>query len=505
MSSRKSRRFPVLRGIKPQRLRFLLPATYLALVVLSVGGLILWFGLRMQSAALTQAGNDLELQARLVANGLEEPLVRRVESEHALETDDDDHDGSVQVIAPDETLTHLVMSAAASTGGRVTLTDAHRRVIFSSDGAIPLGAEVPASAPEFSTQTRDVRRDAWSQDRRLFVAAPMLNTGGALAGYVQLSLPMASVNRQIAETWAGLFLAGGGVALLTILISIGMAHFILHPIGALTRGADAIAGGDLTYQVRPGGPEELRRLATAFNQMTARLRDMLARQRDFVAHAAHELRTPLTALSLRLELAQAHGKDQPELVDHYVGQMADEIQHLRRLVDHLLALAALDAHELPPYAQIDLAPLLYQVADDFGPLLQLAGHRLQVEVPPHLPPVSANVDQIQAAIRNLLDNAIKYTAPDGTITLAAEVTNRTVRVSVIDTGPGIPPEDIPRIFDRFYRVDKARARKKGGAGLGLALVKGVAEAYGGRVEVESRPGEGSRFTVVLPVAEKATD
>ncbi len=485
------------------RLRFLLPATYLALVILSVGGLILWTGLRMQSTALTQAGNDLELQARLVADGMEEPLVRRVESEHALETDDDDHDASVQVVAPDETLTRLVDTAAESTGGRVTLTDARQRVIFSSDSAIPLGANVAGSAPEFSTQTRDVRWDTWSQDRRLFVAAPMVDTHGALAGYVQLSVPMTLVTRQIAQTWAGLFLAGGGVALLTMLISIGMAHFILRPIGALTRGADAVAGGDLTHQVRPGGPEELRRLAAAFNEMTARLRDMLARQRDFVAHAAHELRTPLTALSLRLELTQAHGKDQPELVDHYVGQMADEIQHLRRLVDHLLALAALDAHELPPRAPLDLAPLLYQVADDFGPLLQLAGHRLQVEVPAHLPPVSANVDQIQAAIRNLLDNAIKYTASGGVITLAAAVNDRTVRVSVIDTGPGIPPEDIPRIFDRFYRVDKARERKKGGAGLGLALVKGVAEAYGGRVEVESHPGQGSRFTVVLPVTEKS--
>jgi signal transduction histidine kinase len=353
--------------------------------------------------------------------------------------------------------------------------------------------------PEFTTQTRDIRRDLWTQAERLFVAAPLVKPGGALAGYVQLSIPMTRIHGQNAQTWAGLLLAGGSVALLTALISLGLAHFILHPIGALTRGAAAVADGDLTQRVRPTGPEELRRLASAFNVMTARLRNLLARQRDFVAHAAHELRTPLTALSLRLEMVQTHGETDRDLTARYIAQMAGEIDHLRRLSDQLLTLAALDAHELPARAPLDLAPMLYQLADDIGPMIKQSEHTLHVEVPPHLPPVLVNADQIKAAIRNLLDNAIKHTRPGDTIMLKAAVTPDEIRVTVSDSGPGIPKEAMPRIFDRFYRVDPGRTRKRGGTGLGLALVKEIAEAYGGHVEVESQPGRGSHFTLVYPI------
>ena len=356
------------------------------------------------------------------------------------------------------------------------------------------------SSPEFSTQTRDIRADEWTQEQRLFIATPIVQVGGRLSGYVQLSIPAARIHQQIAQTWAGLLLAGGAVALLTTIVSLGMAHFILHPIQAVTRTARAIADGDLMQQVRPTGPEEIRQLAEAFNQMTARLRDLLARQRDFVAHAAHELRTPLTALCLRLEMIQTHIQDNPELVTHYLSQMGGEIEHLRRLVDHLLALAALDAHELPPRTPLDLAPLLYQLADDLGPLVQAAEHTLHVEVPPHLPLVQANADQMQAVIRNLLDNAIKYTPAGGVITLSAVALPEEIKIVVSDTGIGIPPEALSRIFDRFYRVDKARSRKSGGAGLGLALVKEVVEAHGERIEVQSQVGQGSSFTLHLPLA-----
>ena len=476
-------------------LRLLLPVTYLALVILSVGGLILWAGIQAQTARLTQTGNDLELQARLVANAIEEPLVRWEEMEYG--EDDEDHAPPVQTLNLDPSLIRLVTVAANSTQGRVILTDARLRVLYSSDDSTPVGTVL--RTPEFTTQTSDIRRDALTQMVRLFVATPLVKPGGALAGYVQLSIPMTLINRQNAQTWAGLLLAGGSVALLTALISLGFAHFIQRPIGALTRSAAAVAAGDLTQQVRPAGPEEMRRLATAFNLMTERLLDLLNRQRDFVAHAAHELRTPLTALSLRLELVQTHGAAEPDLAAHYLEQMNGEIDHLRRLSEQLLALAALDAHEMPPRVPLDLAPLLYRLTDDFGQFVRHAGHTLQVEVPPHLPYVGVNGDQIQAAIRNLLDNAVKHTPPGSLITISAVATPRTVEIAVTDTGPGIPTEDLPRIFDRFYRVDQARARKLGGTGLGLALVKGVAEAYGGRVDVQSQPGKGSRFVVSLPL------
>ena len=394
-------------------------------------------------------------------------------------TTDEEH--AAQPLPQDPTLTRLVTSAAENTNGRVVLTDTRQRVVYSSDDAVPLGTTL--STPEFD-QPYAIHADTWTQESRLFVATPLVATGGPVAGYVQLSIPMRRIYLQILQTWTGLLLAGGVVLLLTALISLGMAHFILRPIQALTRSADAIAAGDVTQQVQLTGPEEMRRLAEAFNQMATQVRDMLARQRDFVAHAAHELRTPLTALSLRLEMIQTHGQDNAALTARYLKQMGDEFEHLRRLIDHLLALADLDAHELPTLTPIDLAPLLYRLADDMGPLVQAAGHTLQVDVPPHLPPVHVNADQMQAVVRNLLDNAIKYTPFARGITLSATATPREVQISVTDTGPGIPPESLPRIFDRFYRVDKARSRRLGGAGLGLSLVKDV-------VEVLRGPGRGA--------------
>ncbi|MDO8530825.1 MAG: ATP-binding protein [Dehalococcoidia bacterium] len=177
------------------------------------------------------------------------------------------------------------------------------------------------------------------------------------------------------------------------------------------------------------------------------------------------------------------------------------MEHLQRLVEHLLALTRLDRGGDLPKATVDLAPLLYDMADEIGALANAAGLALHVEVPPHLPPVRVNVDAMRSVVRNLLDNAIQYTPTGGNVTLRARERDGGAEVSVLDTGQGIPPESLPRIWERFYRVDTARSRRQGGAGLGLALVRAIVEAHGGRVGVESELGKGSAFTLWLPAAE----
>ncbi len=472
----------------------LLPATYLLLMVVSLGGVIVWTGLRLQSATLARAGDGLELQARLIAGGVQFPLEQWQEEddEDAEESADDD-----RLLSPDSELVKLVQQLAQSSGCRVTLTDVRQRVIYSSDAVVPLNQ--PADSPEFSPagDGRVIRWDVWSQEERLFVTAPIQAAGEAVVGYVQLSTPVEPLYGEVLGTWGSLVLAGTVMLALTMGISLGLVRFILRPILALTGVAGAMAAGDLNQQVAPAGPEEVRRLGEAFNQMAERVREMLARQQAFVAHAAHELRTPLTGLRLRLEMLQTHGDDvgRQQL---YLEQMTGEVEHLGRLVEHLLALAALDERALPSRAWLDLAPLLYAQADELATLVQRAGQTLVVEVPPHLPPVLVNADQMQAVVRNLLDNAIKYTPSGGRLVLAAEGDRAEVRISVTDTGSGIPAELLPRIFERFYRVDPARSRRQGGAGLGLALVQGIVGAYGGRVEVLSSVGNGSCFTVHLP-------
>jgi len=489
--------------------------TYVALMVLSVGGLILWTGQRLQAAAIEQAEHNLELEAFIIADALREPLDKWAQGENS------------EGRSPQS----LVRSYAESAGGRVTVTDAGLRVLFSSDERVPTHNE--ESHPEFvaaraGREQHDIRRDEWSGEERLFVAASVSEEDRKVLGFVQLSVPMAPIYAEIRQTWLSLFVVGGIALIITALISLVLAHQIARPVQALTVITEQIAAGRLERRVTPAGPDEIQRLGQAFNRMAERVQEMLAQQQAFVANAAHELRSPLTSLRLRLEMLQMHAHGDADLTRHYLRQMEREVDRLRRLVDHLLALSALDEGKRPSCTPLDLAPLLYALVDEMGPLARQADLDLCVDVPPHLPPVMANAEQMHIVVRNLLDNAMKYTPAGGRITLRATTADLKQRssgaagrgglasgpldlntsgqkaavvIEVADTGIGIPAEALSHIFERFYRVDRAWSRRQGGAGLGLALVRAIVEAHGGHVKVGSQPGQGSVFTVLLPTSE----
>ncbi len=476
----------------PRSLQGRLLLTYLVLMLLGLGGLILWTGLRLQFAIIEQAEHDLELESLILANVLREPLEKWREGEPD----------------PAHALDQLVQTYAQSVNVRVTIVDSRLQVLFSSDEAVL--PHVEHDHPEIvaailGREQHDIRWDEWRREERLFVAAPIRDEEGRVEGLVQLSVPMAPLYGEMARTWASLLGVGGLILLVTVLASLLLARQVAGPLRGLTEVTEAMAAGDLEQQVVPAGPDEVQRLGRAFNRMAERVREMLARQRTFVANAAHELRSPLASLQLRIELLQRHGQDNPDLARHYLRQIEQELEHLHRLVEHLLALSQLDEGEPLPRAPLDLAPLLYELADEMGPLVQAAGLAISVDVPPHLPPVAANSESIRVIVRNLLDNAIKYTPEGGQVALRAEAADGEVRIAVADTGQGIPPEHLPHIFERFYRVDGVRPRRQGGAGLGLSLVRSTVEAYGGYVSVESTPGQGSTFTVHLPTTEKPLD
>lgn len=471
----------------PGSLKSHLLLTYLAVMVLGVGSLIFGTGQRLQAAIVEQAEHQLELEAFIIADALRDPLEKWVEGEKPA----------------GRSLESLVLSYAQSMGGRVTMTDARLLVLLSSDERVPLHGE--ENHPEFiaaraGSEQHDIRWDEWSEEERLFVAAAVTEAERKVIGFVQLSVPMAPIYAQTRQTWLSLLTAGSVVVLATALVSLLLARQIARPVEALTAISEEIAAGRLEQQVIPSGPDEIQRLGRAFNRMAERVRDMLTRQQAFVANAAHELRSPLTSLRLRLEMLQSYGQSDKGLTRRYLRQMEQEADGLRRLVDLLLALSSLDEGERLPQFPLDLAPLLYELADEMSPLIRVASLNLRLDVPPHLPPVLANAEQIRIAIRNLLDNAVKYTPAEGWITLKACADDGVVQISVADSGIGIPAEALPHIFERFYRVDKARSRQVGGAGLGLALVKAIIEAHDGRVSVNTQPEQGSVFTVHLPAA-----
>jgi two-component system phosphate regulon sensor histidine kinase PhoR len=238
-------------------------------------------------------------------------------------------------------------------------------------------------------------------------------------------------------------------------------------------------------------------------------------RRDFVANIGHELRTPLTSIKLLVETVRGAMHDDTQVAEDFLGQMEAELDRLTQLVRELLELSRIESGQVELHRTIVDAPqLLEEVAGRLRAQAVRAGVKLTVETGDSLPPIYADGERIEQVLVNLVHNAIKFTNPGGSVTLGAEgdSSDGEVRISVRDTGVGIPPDDLPRIFERFYKVDKARAGSRdrrdglgseGGTGLGLAIAKHVVQAHGGRIWAESVYGQGSTFCFTLPNAASA--
>jgi len=223
-------------------------------------------------------------------------------------------------------------------------------------------------------------------------------------------------------------------------------------------------------------------------------------RRDFVANVSHELKTPLAAIRGYAETLRDGALDEPPTARRFTDRILSQCRRLQELLDDLLTLSRMEGvappHEREP---VDLHALIRHSVDLLAPAARDKRVEIEVEAEP-VPLLSGDADGMERLLLNLLDNAIKYNRPEGKVTLRLLQAGGEAVLEVSDTGIGIPSESIPRIFERFYRVDKGRAREEGGTGLGLAIVKHVAQAHGGQVEVESRAGRGSKFTVRLPIA-----
>jgi two-component system phosphate regulon sensor histidine kinase PhoR len=225
---------------------------------------------------------------------------------------------------------------------------------------------------------------------------------------------------------------------------------------------------------------------------------------DFVANASHELRTPLASLTGFIETLRGAARDDAAARDRFLAIMAEQAQRMARLVDDLLSLSRIEMNEhVAPTDRVDIGQVLHTVADTLEQRAAARDMRIVLALPADLPKVLGNADELAQVFQNLLDNAIKYGRPQTDITVAADRERGLVRVAVADRGDGIPPEHLPRLTERFYRVDTARSRELGGTGLGLSIVKHLVAAHSGTIRVESRPNEGSTFFFTLPADESA--
>ncbi|MFL5675262.1 MAG: sensor histidine kinase [Chloroflexota bacterium] len=283
-----------------------------------------------------------------------------------------------------------------------------------------------------------------------------------------------------------------GVA--SVVLAVILARMLAAPLAEVGAAARRIADGDYGARVPRDGPEEIASLADSFNQMAASLERQEQMRRDFIANAAHELRTPLTNLQGYLE-ALRDGVITPDRATY--DSLWDEAERLVRLSHSLDALAEGDAARTPPArVDLDLAAAVRAAVELAQPTLDRAALTVVVEVPAHLP-ARANPDHLAQVLANLLSNAARYTPAAGTVTVRAERMPADLMVSISNTGDGIPPDDLDRVFERFYRVEKSRDRARGGAGIGLAIVKQLIEAEGGAVGAESSDGL-TRFWFSLP-------
>ena len=308
----------------------------------------------------------------------------------------------------------------------------------------------------------------------------------AVAGLVS------TVNQSL--LWTGLAAAALGTFLVSIL-----SRKLLAPVKSLSEAAQHLGRGDFSRRVPAEGASEFRQLASSFNSMAANLEDAERQRRNLVADVAHELRTPVSNIQGYLE-AVKDGLLQPD--ENTIETIHGQVIHLGHLVEDLRLLAqaeagALQLHRIPGR----MPDLLRGCIDAVRPRAEAKGIRVSLETDDAMPDVEMDATRISQVVNNLLENAIVHTPEGGSVTLIAEnAGDGKVRVAVSDTGRGIPPQDLDRVFERFYRADPSRSRATGGAGLGLTIAKQLVEVHGGTIHVESVVPSGARFVFELPTA-----
>jgi two-component system sensor histidine kinase BaeS len=290
---------------------------------------------------------------------------------------------------------------------------------------------------------------------------------------------------------AAAFAIGG---LLAWLLGVWLSRRISGPVEALARASDEIARGNYAVQVPVGpGGNEISHLSERFNEMAARLAATEERERQFLMSVSHELRTPLTAIKGHVDALRDGLIDDPELVGASLEVVASEATRLERLVGDVLDLAKLRAHRFTVQTEeVDMGRLVEHAYGAFGDEARRREIDYELRGAETAPTIITDGDRVLQVITNLLRNAFRWTPDGGSIDVVLEASNGSVRVDVVDTGPGISPEDVQRIFSPFVSRDTQ------GTGLGLPIARELAGALGGRVELETEPGEGSRFRLVLP-------
>lgn len=466
----------------PASIRTRLLISLLIVAVLSAGVISWYFLSELESYGLRKLeerlGNEAAFAIVLTESiGLEDP-----EALHeALARYEDSVNSVVRVVGPDGVV-------IASSDGAAVGTDVSERPEIAT-----------ALAGAYGANTRVTNSGRLS----LFVARPVLGDDGAVVAVTSSAADTFSIMTLIRDyrtRLAGLIVL---FAAFTLIVAELLARWLSRPLQRLEAGAVAFAGGDHAARVVPTGSRETRAVAAAFNQMAdevVRALDELKaeerRKSQFVSDVSHELRSPLTAIRGMAETL-AEGDVPAADARRFLSTIMREADRLARLADDLLTLQRIEGAtgELP-IRRVDPVEVAQRAAGAIEHLAEVRG--VSVTVSGSAPAVLGDPDRLQQVVANLLDNALRVMNEGGTIAVELAHEGDWATISVLDQGPGIAEDDLARIFDRFYRAEPSRERAKGGAGLGLAIVRAIVERHAGRIEAANRPGGGTRFTVYLP-------
>lgn len=300
-----------------------------------------------------------------------------------------------------------------------------------------------------------------------------------------------------------LLLFAGGMAMT---LGFFLTNTITDRIHLLKGAAEKLAEGDLQVRVPVNGRDEIAALANTFNQMASQIeaadkkQHELERMRaDLIAWVGHDLQTPLASMRAILEALEDGVVDDPQTVKRYLGTVQRDVRSFSILIDDLFQMAQLDTGGIPlDRAESSLSDLISDTLESFSELALRQGIKLEGSVDTNVDPVMMDTPRIGRVLNNLIGNALRHTSAEGHVAIQAHRTISGVEVSVSDTGEGIRAEDLPHVFESFYRGEKSRSRSTGGAGLGLAISRGIVQAHGGKIEVQSGKGNGSQFTFTLP-------
>ncbi len=373
-------------------------------------------------------------------------------------------------------------------GRRIIITDNEGTVVVDSDNQL-IGSAYSGESSATTLSVAQTSAAGW----------PVSQTVGTL--YIigeQSDINQAAL--QIAYNGIFRFFFWGGLlAVVAALLVTGiLSRVILAPVRALTTAARKFGKGDLSHRVECDNQTEMGELAASFNAMAENLENTEKQRRLMVADIAHELRTPLTNLRGYLE-AIADGLVEPD--EAAIHSLTEETDTLSRLVADLQELSLADAGALKLVVDaVDAKEVVSDSIQGIQPKANDRGISLVMEFPDELPGVNADPYRLRQILNNLINNAVEHTPAGGRITVTADVKHESMELQVADTGEGIPAEDLPHIFDRFYRVDKSRTRSTGGSGLGLTITKRLVEAHGGKISVVSVAGQGTTFTFTVPLS-----